>query len=194
MTVFAHGGSSLSPIAGIPYCNLIYDINWRCPIRTAVRHTDDLAVLATEANCMISDFATAGRFATSFLAVIHRAECTISFVGAGHEAWLIRSNGFVEHLRPDNLPLGLDRSACYEVQHIRYRSGDLLLLATDGITEASDPDRRMFGVPRMLETVVHQRASSPNQLVQSLMSEVIEFRRGAEQQDDITAVVAKFGG
>ena len=70
-------------------------------------------------------------------------------------------------------------------------SGDLILLLTDGIEEASAPDGTLFGLPRILDTVRSNRSKPAQQIVQSLYETVRAFANSAPQVDDITAIVIK---
>jgi sigma-B regulation protein RsbU (phosphoserine phosphatase) len=70
-------------------------------------------------------------------------------------------------------------------------SGDLILLLTDGIEEASAPDGTLFGLSRILDTVRSNRSKPAQQIVQTLYETVRAFANNAPQLDDITAILIK---
>ena len=100
--------------------------------------------------------------------------------------------GGVETLRVEGLPLGLFPSAQYDEVVVRPQSGDLLVFFTDGITDASDAEGKMFGRTRLEQVVTDNRNGTPQNVVDAIFAAVSRHAAGAEVFDDQTVVVLKF--
>jgi sigma-B regulation protein RsbU (phosphoserine phosphatase) len=100
--------------------------------------------------------------------------------------------GKVETLRVEGLPLGLFPKAQYDEVVVRPQSGDLLVFFSDGITDASDADGKMFGRTRLEQVVTDNRHASPQNVVDAIFAAITQHAAGAEAFDDQTAVVLKF--
>ncbi len=90
--------------------------------------------------------------------------------------------------------IGLIETAEYPTATRTLLPGDMLLLLTDGITEAFDSEGRVFGSDRVVRSATKQPYASAVELVQSLDDEVSRFSAGTEQSDDITCVALRFKG
>jgi len=129
-------------------------------------------------------------FVTLFYGVLDRWTMSIDFCNAGHVPPLVRraNAGCVEVQEEGaGLPVGMVAGARFEDGRIVLDRGDTVVLVTDGITEAMNPDRRMFGIEG-LESAMALGSSNPSDLVSGVLSEVREFVAGAPQYDDITIV------
>ena len=95
-------------------------------------------------------------------------------------------------LKRTGIPLGMKTSSVYATAPpIRLEPGELLLLLTDGIEEASAPSGELFGTERALDVVRAHRDKPARAIVESLYNATREFARSAAQLDDITAIVVK---
>jgi sigma-B regulation protein RsbU (phosphoserine phosphatase) len=95
-------------------------------------------------------------------------------------------------LKRTSVPLGINPNAKYtdEVQ-VPLQSGDVVLLLTDGIEEATGPDESFFGIERTLEVVRRIREKPPREILDGLYRAVREFSQDTPQLDDVTAIVIK---
>jgi phosphoserine phosphatase RsbU/P len=84
--------------------------------------------------------------------------------------------------------------ATYVASSVRLQAGDTLLLYSDGVTEAADPDDQMFGVSRLREVLLGQDEMPLEGLKKKVLDAVRAFTRGANQADDITLVLARYRG
>jgi serine phosphatase RsbU (regulator of sigma subunit) len=111
----------------------------------------------------------------------------LSYANAGHDLpYVLRgSGGECEELRARGMPLGLMPQMSYEEKEIVLQEGDSALFYTDGFVEAHDPQREMFGFPRLRALVAQhgEERALGNLLLEELYSFVGE---GWEQEDDIT--------
>ncbi len=115
------------------------------------------------------------------------------FISAGHiPAYLFRSaTGKIEELASDAFVLGLFDFASYESRTLHLDKGDLLVVYSDGLTDAENQQREMFGEERLLE-IIQREAPAGSQAVERRFLKAIEdFTQGMPQTDDITFVVVE---
>jgi phosphoserine phosphatase RsbU/P len=113
---------------------------------------------------------------------------------AGQPLPLMRRGGHVEYLIAAGVPLGLLDGTAYEQTELHMEPGDLLLLASDGITESQGDSGEEYGVRRLREYVESQPEGSADELLEGIFADVAEFTHGARQRDDRTVVVVKVTG
>src|SRR3954467_13961579 len=115
--------------------------------------------------------------------------CTghLRFANAGHDLPYVKTADGVIELRARGMPLGLMSGMAYEEKEIILEPGDSVLLHSDGIVEAHDPERDMFGFPRLKETMAD--APGGQELIDRVLRELEAFTGpDTEQEDDITMV------
>lgn len=118
------------------------------------------------------------------------------FIGAGHNpAYLCRaSTGRTERLVSDSFFLGMFDSASYEPCPLQLDKGDILVVYSDGLTDAENRQAEMFGEERLLEIVRQEAPAGSDALQRKLLQAIEEFTQGVPQTDDITfLVVEKWG-
>jgi serine phosphatase RsbU (regulator of sigma subunit) len=115
------------------------------------------------------------------------------FISAGHTpAYLFRSaTGKVEKLVSNANVLGLFDDASYESHAFRLDKGDTLVVYSDGLTDARNPQEEMFGEERLLRIVRQEAPSGGRALEQGFLKAIEEFTQGMPQTDDITFVVVE---
>ena len=127
-------------------------------------------------------------FVTFFLGLFEPSTNKLSYVNAGHiPPLLVRpSESVVQPLdKGADLPLGIF-SRPYEMATETLEPDTRLLVVTDGITEAGSPDGQMFETERLSKLMTDSRTCSAQELVQSVIKTVTDFRQTLPQQDDIT--------
>jgi Stage II sporulation protein E (SpoIIE) len=108
-----------------------------------------------------------------------------SYLNAGHNLPYCHQEGMATELRARGMPLGLMPAMSYEEKEITLKPGGSVLLYSDGLVEAHNPRREMFGTPR-LERFVGAHPGGAT-LIDSLVAELEQFTGDAwEQEDDIT--------
>ena len=126
-------------------------------------------------------------FVTCLYGVLDPASGLLRFANAGHDVPYVKTADGVEELRARGMPLGLMPGMAYEEKEAVLEPGDSVLLHSDGIVEAHDPDRQMFGFPRLKETVADAPGGQP--LIDRVLRDLAGFTGAAtEQEDDITMV------
>jgi serine phosphatase RsbU (regulator of sigma subunit)/anti-sigma regulatory factor (Ser/Thr protein kinase) len=126
-------------------------------------------------------------FVTCLYGVLDPASGLLRFANAGHDLPYVQTGKGVIELRARGMPLGLMPGMTYEEKETTLQPGDSVLLHSDGVLEAHDPERDMFGAPRLKETMA--RAPGGRQLIDHVLSDLAAFTGpDAEQEDDITMV------
>jgi len=143
-------------------------------------------------NNFLCEHAEVGKYATMFFGVLSR-DGDLQYINAGHPSPLLLRRGelaepFTEGFTPVGLIAGVDyQSACVKLQ-----SDDTLILFSDGVTEAVDPDDELYGVPRLREALAGCCDSSLDHLQKLVFDSVTKFSRGASQADDITLLLVRY--
>jgi len=131
-------------------------------------------------------------FITLLLGRFDMATRRFSYVSAGHNPpLLINNTGRVAWLAPTGAAIGLVEGAQYRLESRTLEPGDVLVFYTDGITEAMNPLRNMFGEERLADTVAGLRNLSASQIVTGLRQSVESFSEGQPLSDDATIVICK---
>jgi anti-sigma regulatory factor (Ser/Thr protein kinase) len=127
-------------------------------------------------------------FVTCLYAVLDPQSGQLQYANAGHDLPYHRHHrGDVTELRATGMPLGLMPDMKYEEKETRLTSGESILFYSDGIVEAHDPDRRMYGFPRLMRLVGEYEGQTS--LKETILEDLAEFTGPDwEQEDDITMV------
>jgi serine phosphatase RsbU (regulator of sigma subunit) len=145
------------------------------------------AILAAVNDLLCEDI-PAHMFVTCQVFVLEPETGRIEFANAGHNLPYLRGADGVTEMRATGMPLGLMPGMRYEESVTVMQPGDCLLLHSDGLAEAHDDKREMFGFPRLAE--ITSRPLSGERLIDACMSELERFTGpGVDQEDDITLVV-----
>jgi sigma-B regulation protein RsbU (phosphoserine phosphatase) len=132
------------------------------------------------------------RFTTAFLGELDLDSRTMRYICAGHNPPLLRrAAGVLERLEVGGLPLGVMASALFEQGAVTLDSGDLLVVFTDGVTEAENELQEEFGEPRLLDVVRSLGAGTAAEGLKIVMSAVDAFVGRTRQHDDITTLVMR---
>ena len=152
----------------------------------APRLVDPGAVLS-RANDLLCAEMPPNMFVTCLYAVLDPATGDLRFANAGHNLPCIHTEDGVVEPRATGMPLGLLPGIAYEEKEVRVAPGSSVLLYSDGVVEAHNPDRELYGFPRIRALV--GRTPSGDDLVADVLADLAEFTGpGWEQEDDITLV------
>lgn len=129
-------------------------------------------------------------FATVFFGVLNRATGTLVYTNAGHTtALLVRASGPMSELVADSPLVGAFADREFVQSEVLLRAGDVLLLYTDGVTEAR-ASGRLYGEPRLLRHVMEAPHDDPVELVRHIVDDVLGFTRG-ELNDDLAIMAVQ---
>jgi sigma-B regulation protein RsbU (phosphoserine phosphatase) len=162
----------------------------------AMRAGNDIAGLITRVNQMLFDASTEDRYATLFYAQYDPATRRLSYVNAGHcPPILVRSaakNGGVERLdQAGGTVVGLLKDCAYEQSQASLAPGDLLVIYTDGFSEAMNPNLAEWGEERLLESIVGCAGLPARGVITRILQAADAFAAGAPQSDDMTLVALR---
>jgi sigma-B regulation protein RsbU (phosphoserine phosphatase) len=161
-------------------------------IRSVLQWETDPGTVLTRVNGLISGDCVRGAFVTVFLAVLAPGSGTVTFGTAGHEGFVLDSQGQQrQHLANPDPPLGIQFDHGYHTGQVdSIRESDLIFSCTDGVTEAYNPEiEDWFGNSRVFETIGHFAGQSAEVILDGLFSTVKRFRDFG--QDDMTAILAR---
>jgi phosphoserine phosphatase RsbU/P len=132
------------------------------------------------------------RYATAFIAVLAPASGRLLWANAGHNPpLLLRAEGAAERLGSTGVPLGLLPAASYRCGESLLAPGDLLVLYTDGIVEAIDPQAEEYGTERLQAACQRHRALGCDALAEALEEDLDAFVCGTPFADDRTIVLLR---
>jgi sigma-B regulation protein RsbU (phosphoserine phosphatase) len=162
-------------------------------LRGASQLLDRPAAVVTRANSdLFGDLTQIDAFVTAFVGYYDPGAARLAFASAGHSPVIYRSRGGrARLLRATGVPLGILDEDAAGGGAVRLRSGDLLVAATDGFSEATNTAGELFGYERLL-TLVDAISTLPAEAVADRMFQAItDFAAGRPQQDDQTLLVVK---
>jgi len=126
-------------------------------------------------------------FVTCLYAILDTASGRLIYANAGHDLPYLSHNGHASELLATGMPLGLMPDMSYEEKEATLVPGDSILFYSDGLVEAHDPKRAMFGFPRLMTLLEEHPDNTP--VIDYLLSKLDEFTGpGWEQEDDVTMV------
>ncbi|MFL4970957.1 MAG: SpoIIE family protein phosphatase [Xanthobacteraceae bacterium] len=158
-------------------------------MRLVVRSGRDLQAEIEAANKLLVANNTEAMFTTLFCGVIDVPSGTVTYCNCGHNPPLVLRRGerTFESLFKCGPPLGIaDRS--YVPRSITLAPGDMMLLYSDGVTEAENSQLAQFGIERLEQTILEMRGQPARKVVEHVIRRVAEFAKGAPPSDDITCV------
>jgi len=159
----------------------------RSVLRACAQRLIEPGVVLERVNEHLCPDMPAKMFVTCLYGVLDPQSGHLRFANAGHDLPYVKTADGVVELRARGMPLGLMPGMAYEEKEMTLELGDSVLLHSDGVVEAHDPERNMFGFPRLKETVGD--APGGQELIDRVLRDLAEFTGpGAEQEDDITMV------
>ena len=133
-----------------------------------------------------------GKFITFFFALLDGPAGNMRYSNAGHNYPLVlRNNGTIEQLQGNGLVLGLFPEVRYELKETHLERGELLVLYSDGVTEANSPNETEFGESGLAQYMRSHSSFSCTQLVQGLVEHVRAWHGSHSFDDDFTVLLVK---
>jgi sigma-B regulation protein RsbU (phosphoserine phosphatase) len=165
----------------------------RMVLRAAGLLTRRAARVVDQSNIYLyEDLTGVGNFVTAFAGLYHPRTRTLAYANAGHSPVVYRPRrGPARLLEATCLPLGVVPDLSPKDDTVPLETGDLLVVATDGFTEATDSDGRLFGYDRFLHLVDELAALPAARLADELFAAIDAFNTGHPQDDDETVMVIK---
>lgn len=159
----------------------------RSILRTAAQRAASPGAVLERANDLLYPDIPAKMFVTCLYAILDPVSGRLWYANAGHDLPYVRHGADVRELRATGMPLGLMPGMRYEEKETRLAPGDNVLFYSDGLVEAHNLARDMFGFPRLMELLGMRSADSP--IIEFLLEQLASFTgAGWEQEDDVTLV------
>jgi serine phosphatase RsbU (regulator of sigma subunit) len=176
---------------GMPAALLMSSLQAR--IQVLFQEPGRLAEQVTRLNRITAANCPGNCFITFFAAILNPATGRIEYCNAGHNPpLLVRKNDEVEQLGASGLVIGIMGDATYGEGTCGLERGDVLLLFSDGLTEACNPDSgEEFGEERLIRLLKKERDQPSAKLIDSIKAEVSSFTDAAAAADDITIVIVR---
>lgn len=164
----------------------------RASLRAATHIGYSTHVSMAKVNYLLWESIERNQFVTAFYGILDGPNGTLSYSNAGHTpSLLVHANGSHRFIDRGNVPLGMFRDTRYHEYYLSFEPGDLLVLYTDGVTEATNPSGEEFGRERLAEAVKAHSNLNARDLITSLQREVLDWTDGLGASDDVTFFVIK---
>lgn len=171
----------------------------RTSLRLETRGNNNPADIITRVNGFVTDDIRKGMFVTMMYVILDSRERIVSFASAGHNPMILYRGKSKEtfYLNPSGFPVGITLPDInlfgerIQADRIRLHPDDILVLYTDGITEAMNANRELYGEERFLQAIRKYGQLDVAEFVGKVKDDIAEFTGGYEQNDDITFVAIK---
>ena len=142
-------------------------------------------------NQQIYNYTAANKYASLFYAVYDDDSSDLTYCNAGHNPPLHFNSRGVQRLSTGGTVVGIFPDATYEQKTIELRPGDMIVAYTDGIVESVNEYGEEFGEGRLIQLVENNLTLNASEMQRAVISQVLNWSFGAEQDDDMTIVVGK---
>lgn len=164
---------------------------FRASLKAEIRNNYAIRTIFQKVNQLLYESLERENFVTAIYGVLDRQYKIFTYSNAGHNPpVLVHSDGEVEYLTGGGLALGILPDSTYQESATRLSEGDLLLLYTDGVTEAANRSREEYGVTRLVNLLKKHRKQSASELQQTILESVNKFTINVAA-DDLTLVIIK---
>ena len=171
----------------------------RTALRLEARGKKVASEVLSKLNATLTGEFKKGMYITLFYVILDSKRRIINYASAGHNPMILyrAETDRIYKLNPRGFPIGLNLGnqkffqKNISSEKLALDKGDILLIYTDGITEAMNSEREEFGEYRLLEAIKNYKELSAEEFSDALMSNIKKFTKGASQSDDITFVVIK---
>jgi sigma-B regulation protein RsbU (phosphoserine phosphatase) len=166
-------------------------------VQASLRALIPVGLTLAETTARINDLTwmntSSGRFITLFWGILNVQTKQFCYVNAGHNfPFLLRANGTVERLEEGGMILGMMKTTSpYQEGTVVLQPGDLLVLFTDGVSEAMNAQGVDFTEERFERTLQRLRSASANEVIEQVRKELWSYTQGAPPSDDLTMLVLK---
>ena len=181
-------GICIADVAGKGVSAALLMANVQAAVRAFASDRESPAEVCAKVNALLHENIAVGKFVTFLYGVLDGEAGTFQYCNAGHLYPILVTSGAVRMLEGGGAVLGVFPAWKYEDSTVEMKTGDRLLLFTDGITEASDADGKEFEETSIARFAIAHHALSASELNRRLLAQVTEFC-GAQFQDDATLLV-----
>jgi sigma-B regulation protein RsbU (phosphoserine phosphatase) len=186
-------GIVIADVSGKSVSGALFMALSRADLRANVHSCADAAGAVALTNDLIAQDSKSGMFVTLFYGVLDTGARTLTYVNAGHNPPVVldAKSGTLGTLARTGVALGAMEGTAYEERMMPLTSGTVIVLYTDGVTEANRNDGELFGEERLNDIVRTSAGLTAGQVLDRIKAETETFCDGAPQADDITLMVVK---
>ncbi len=194
---FIHAGETRLGIAiadvsgkGIPAALIM--AGFRMSLLAEIRNEFTIRAVMRKVNSLLHESLERHRFVTAFYGVLDFRNRVLIYSNGGHNPpLLLRADGTIEYLTEGGMALGVLADSVYGDCPVHLSPGDLIVMFTDGVSEAESPEGEQFGNLRLEQWVVRLAAQSSQEIVEGLVQAVLDWTGERGPNDDLTLVVLK---
>lgn len=187
-------GLAMADVSGKGVPAALIMAGFRMGLLAEIRNEFAIRAIMRKVNGILHESTERHKFVTAFYGVLDYRNRVLIFSNAGHNPpILMRADGTVEYLMEGGVALGVLPDAHFEERPVAIRPGDVLLLYTDGVSEAESAAdmNEQFGRERIEESMRHRMQRSAQDIVDGLVEDVRAFSGERGQIDDLTLMVVK---
>ncbi len=181
---------AIADISGKGISAAILMANLQAVLRTVAEAGQSPAEVCAQLNRHLYQVTDATRFATFFFVEWNRRQRALSYVNAGHTVPIVRGSIHGQRLQDGGPPLGLFPGTDFRVGQVALQPGDLIVLYSDGITEAGVQQGEEFGEERLAE-IIKTHGDKPLAEIQEHILKAVRKWSGNEPEDDMTLLIAR---
>ena len=163
----------------------------RASLRSAIHVGYAPNVAMAKVNYLLWESIEQHQFVTAFYGMLDSTNRTLAFVNAGHNPLLVLNPDGPRFIERGGLPLGLFKDTRYYEYYLPIDSGQILVLYTDGATEAQSPAGVEYGRSRLVDAVRRSRDRSAREIIDYIYNDIFDWTGGRGSGDDVTFVVIK---
>ncbi len=178
---------------GMPASLLMMSLQAR--VQVLIEEPENLAAVMTRLNRLTATTCPSNRFITFFMCLLDGVSGELIFANAGHNPpLLMRADGKAEWLEAGGCPLGIMAAMKYDEARNQLGPGDVLVVFSDGVTDANDPQDKEFGEERLATAVRDHRTESSAAILEAVNRAIADWTQGTPLPDDLTLLIARRAG
>jgi sigma-B regulation protein RsbU (phosphoserine phosphatase) len=165
---------------------------FRASLKAEILNNYAIRTIFQKVNRLLFESIEREMYVTAVYGVLDTKNRVLTFSNAGHNPPILRRfDGSIGYLSEGGIALGVLESSTYEERPLGLLSGDVLILYTDGVTEAFSPEGEEFGLQRLVEVIEEKYELSARDLLNEIYERVQDFTGDSVQLDDLTMVAIK---
>ncbi len=185
-------GIAIADVSGKGIPAALIMAGFRMSLLAEIRNEFTMRAVMRKVNSLLYESTERDRFVTLFYGVLDWKNRSLSFSNAGHNPpLLLRADGRVQYLLEGGVALGVLPDARYEERPLALQPGDVLLLYTDGVSEAESPTGEQYGTRRLEQCLKRVADGSAHEILKGVVDEVTAYAGEHGMNDDLTLVVVK---
>lgn len=185
-------GIAIADVSGKGIPAALIMAGFRMSLLAEIRNEFTMRAVMRKVNSLLHESTERDKFVTLFFGMLDWKNRVLSFSNAGHNPpLLLRRDGRVQYLLEGGVALGVLPDARYEERPLALQPGDVLLLYTDGVSEAESPTGEQFGTRRLEQCLTRVAEGTANEILKGVVDEVTAWAGEHGVSDDLTLIVVK---